>query len=117
MHAEQEALICSGPRRGKQFTYALLDDVAPPAQPLARDEALARFATRFFTSRGPATVHDLARWATLTVTDATRAAEAAAPGLRRESLDGVTHWSAPGADSLRSGRRMKWNPAARKAEA
>src|SRR5262249_39208968 len=25
-HAELDALICSGPRRGKQFTYALLDE-------------------------------------------------------------------------------------------
>ena len=25
MHAELDALICSGPRRGKQFTYALVD--------------------------------------------------------------------------------------------
>ena len=29
MHAELEAVICSGPRRGKQFTYALLDERAP----------------------------------------------------------------------------------------
>ena len=27
--AEAEGVICSGPRRGKQFTYALLDEVAP----------------------------------------------------------------------------------------
>ena len=26
MHAELEGVICSGPRRGKQFTYALLDE-------------------------------------------------------------------------------------------
>ena len=29
MHAELSGVICSGPRRGKQFTYALLDERAP----------------------------------------------------------------------------------------
>ena len=29
MHAELEGGICSGPRRGKQFTYALLAERAP----------------------------------------------------------------------------------------
>ena len=31
MHAELDGIICSGPRRGKQFTYALLDERVPPA--------------------------------------------------------------------------------------
>ena len=30
MRAELDALVVSGPRRGKQFTYALLDERAPP---------------------------------------------------------------------------------------
>ena len=34
MRAELDALICSGPRRGKQFTYALLDERAPPGRTL-----------------------------------------------------------------------------------
>ncbi len=29
MHAEIEAIICSGPRRGTQFTYALIGERAP----------------------------------------------------------------------------------------
>ena len=33
MHAELEGVICSGPRRGKQFTYALLDERAPAGKP------------------------------------------------------------------------------------
>ena len=32
MHAELDGVICSGPRRGKQFTYALLDERAPQTQ-------------------------------------------------------------------------------------
>ena len=29
MYAELEGLICSGARRGKQFTYALLEERVP----------------------------------------------------------------------------------------
>jgi len=41
MHAELEALICSGALRGKQHTYALLSERAPQAKTLTRDEALS----------------------------------------------------------------------------
>jgi hypothetical protein len=36
MHAELEAVICNGPRRGKQATYILVDEhgrSAPPGPP------------------------------------------------------------------------------------
>ena len=39
MHTELEALICSGPRRGRQFTYALLDERAPRARESNGDQA------------------------------------------------------------------------------
>ena len=38
MRAELDGVICSGARRGKQFTYALLDMRVPAAGPLDRDE-------------------------------------------------------------------------------
>ena len=41
MHAELDGLLCSGARRGKQFTYALLEERVPPAPPFTREEALA----------------------------------------------------------------------------
>lgn len=75
MHAELRGLICSGPRRGRQATYVLLDDAVPPSPPLPRAEAIARLAARYFRSRGPATVHDFAWWSGLTVTDARAGAE------------------------------------------
>lgn len=70
MFAELEAIICSGPRQGKQFTYALLDERVTQVKPLSREEALVRFAERYFTSRGPATVYDFANWSGLTMKDA-----------------------------------------------
>lgn len=81
MHAELEADICSGPRRGAQFTYALLAERAPRARTLRRDEALATLARRYFRSHGPATVHDFAWWSGLTMADARAGVAAAAePG-------------------------------------
>lgn len=79
MQAELDAVICSGARRGKQITYALLDERAPATPTVERDEALARLAARYFTTRAPATVQDFAWWSGLTVRDAKRGAEAAGP--------------------------------------
>ena len=70
MRAELDAVICSGPRRGKQFTYALLAERAPNARTLSRDEALAEITQRYFTGHGPATVRDFSWWSGLTVADA-----------------------------------------------
>jgi hypothetical protein len=70
MKAELDGIICSGARRGKQFTYVLLDERVPPAKPLTKKEALAELTTRYFTSRGPATVKDFATWSGLSVTEA-----------------------------------------------
>ncbi len=69
MHAELEGLICSGPRQGKQFTYALLEERVPPVPALTRDESLALLAKKYFSSRGPATTIDFATWSGLTITD------------------------------------------------
>ena len=93
MRAELDGLICSGSRRGEQFTYALLDArIANPSR-LERDAALAELARRYFSTRGPATVDDFAWWSGLTKADARRGAEAAASHLRHESIDGKSHWS------------------------
>src|SRR6266545_102782 len=38
MHAELDGVVCSGARRSKQFTYALLEERVPPAKVLEHDE-------------------------------------------------------------------------------
>ena len=68
MHAELEAAICSGNPKGGKQTYANFDERVPAGK-IAKDEAIRALALRFFTSRGPATVKDFARWATLKVGD------------------------------------------------
>jgi hypothetical protein len=97
MRAEQDAVVTSGPRRGKQFTYALLDERAPAGRTLARDEALATLAGRYFASHGPALPQDFAWWSGLTVSDARRGIETATPRLASVTVDGKTYWHAPGA--------------------
>jgi hypothetical protein len=69
MYAELEGLICSGPRQGRQFTYALMDERVAPAPAWPREEALAELMRRYFRSRGPATVQDASVWSGLTLGD------------------------------------------------
>lgn len=62
MSAELDGIICSGARKGKQFTYTLLEERVPPAKALKREEALVELVRRYFASRGPATLHDFIWW-------------------------------------------------------
>ncbi len=91
MHAELAGVICSGPRRGKQFTYALLADRAPPAPRLDRDQALAELARRYVRSHGPATVRDFVWWSGLSTADAKRGLTISR--ARRWEVDGLTYWT------------------------
>jgi hypothetical protein len=92
--AELDALICSGPRRGKRFTYMLLAERAPQAGSLPREEALAELTRRFYTSHGPATVDDFAWWSGLTKADVRLGIELAGSALVGETIDGVRYWRA-----------------------
>jgi hypothetical protein len=95
MHAELDGLIISGPRRGKQHTYALFVERAPTARRLDRDEALAELTRRYFTSHGPAQVQDFTWWSGLTVADVRRGLLLSGAALRSEVIDGKTYWSSP----------------------
>ncbi len=96
MHAELDSVVVSGPRRGKQFTYALLEDRVPPADRPERDEALAELARRYFTSHGPAQAQDFAWWSGLTTADARRGLALAAGALGHEVVGGISYWTSPG---------------------
>ncbi|MDQ6689630.1 MAG: winged helix DNA-binding domain-containing protein [Gemmatimonadota bacterium] len=91
MRAELDGLICSGARRGNEFTYALLEERVAKATALEREAALFELARRYFTTRGPATVDDFAWWSGLTKTDAKRGVEAAATQLEHESIEGRSY--------------------------
>jgi hypothetical protein len=91
--AELEGLICSGPRRGKDFTYALLEERVPPAPVLKGDEALAELTRRYFASHGPATIRDFAWWSGQTQTSIKRGIEILGSGLTKIEAQDHTCWS------------------------
>ncbi len=102
MHAELDGIICSGPLRGKQFTYALLEERVAPMKALSRDESLAELTSRYFASHGPATIKDFVWWSGLTVRDAKAGIAMVKPGLMQESIGGLTYWRVPGRSTSRS---------------
>ena len=91
MYAELDGLICSGPYRAKQLTYALLAERAPNTRGLPRDEALAELTRRYFRSHGPATIRDFVWWSGLTTADARRGLEM--NRAQHEVVDGLTYSS------------------------
>jgi hypothetical protein len=94
-YAELNALICSGPRKGKQFTYALLEEIVPKQRKLKRDEALAKLSLKYFTSHGPAQNRDFAWWSGLSVKDADEGINLIHPKLTQINLNGKTYWFFP----------------------
>jgi len=95
MRAELNALICSGPIRGKQHTYMLLEERVPPEPALARDEARARLAHRYFASHGPASVQDFSWWSGLTMADARAGLEAVKSSFDSTEIGGRVYWGPP----------------------
>lgn len=91
MQAELDGIVCSGPRVGNQFTYALLEERVKPVKEKTRDEALAELANRFFTSRGPALVQDFATWSGLTLKDAKAGAATLPPHFVQTRLNQLTY--------------------------
>lgn len=97
MRAELDGIVCSGAMRGKQHTYALLETRVPQAKTLSPDAALAELTTRYFTSRGPATLKDFLTWSSLTAKEGREGLALAANALQSEERDGKTYWFGAGA--------------------
>jgi hypothetical protein len=95
MCLELTADICSGVPRGKQHTYALVEERAPHAVDLSGDDAVAELTRRYFAGHGPATVKDFAWWSSLTVADVRRGLEMVDGELDSADVDGLTYHFAP----------------------
>ena len=90
--AELNGLITSGPRHGKQYTYALLEERAPKARALDRADAVAELTRRYFRSHGPAQVQDFVWWSGLTVADAREGIALAGAALDHQVIEGKDYW-------------------------
>lgn len=73
MHAELEQVLVNGVHRGKQRTYALLDERVPGAPERSEDDDLAELARRYVQARSSVTAEDLSWWSGLTLTGARHA--------------------------------------------
>jgi len=91
-HLAQEGLICVAARKGKQQTFALLDEWIPTTKILTQDEALTELAKRYFTSHAPATIQDFAWWSGLTVSEAKKSVEIIDFYLQKETIEGRSYY-------------------------
>ncbi|HEX8427037.1 winged helix DNA-binding domain-containing protein [Hymenobacter sp.] len=87
-----EGFLCFGPRQATEQTFVLLEEWVPNARNLSREESLAELAARYFTSHGPATLHDFAGWLGLPVAEARQGLEAIHASLSAEKTAGKTLW-------------------------
>jgi hypothetical protein len=89
VQASIQGRIIRGPVAGRDHAFALvrdwLPDVGPPP---ARETALGELAGRYLAGHGPASEHDLARWAGLPLGDA-RAGLRTIGEILRERPDGL----------------------------
>ncbi|MBZ2198759.1 winged helix DNA-binding domain-containing protein [Occultella gossypii] len=92
---ELHGVIVSGPMKGAQHTYLLVDEVVPPETPLDRDEAVARLVHRFYAGHGPASIKDLTRWTKLTQAEVRLGLEILGDRLERVEVDGTPLWLDP----------------------
>ena len=94
MRAELDSVICSGSLQGKKQTYALLSErVSTPIQ-FTREESLEKLARKYFTSHGPATIHDFAWWSGLSLGECRKAVEMISHDCISETIGNDTYWFA-----------------------
>ncbi|WP_346317055.1 winged helix DNA-binding domain-containing protein [Chitinophaga sp. YIM B06452] len=105
--AGMDEVICSGKRRGKEFTYALLDDYAPATKKLPPEEALSLLARRYIAGHGPATAQDLAWWSGYPVTACKAALLSHGKALHTETVQEQEYWLLPGTAPGKAATGMK----------
>lgn len=90
--AELDLIICSGPKKGKQFTYALVDEVTPQTKTISREDSLSKLAEIFFNSRGPATIKDFSKWSGLSMVDSRNGLDSVKSKLKSETIEGKEYY-------------------------
>lgn len=109
--AELDSLIVSGPRRGKQHTYALFEERVPKGRALQGRapqgiEAIVELTRRYFRSHGPAMLQDFVWWSGLRMADARTAIGLEGPNLGHQVIDGSDYWFDAASGPLRKAPRV-----------
>jgi hypothetical protein len=110
LHAELQAVVCSGTPRARQQTYALVDERAPRSAWRDRDEALKRLAARYFQSHGPATIRDFRWWSGLDAASAARALGAMGRDVERIDAGGRAYFAVGAPARMRGGTAQFVHP-------
>jgi Winged helix DNA-binding domain len=92
MNAEVDAIVCNGKMRGKEQTYALMDEKIPKGLVFTREEAIVALAERYFTSHAPATLPDFQWWSGLPMSDARKGLESVKSNLISYENAGKTYF-------------------------
>jgi hypothetical protein len=93
MNAELDGLVCNGRMKGKQITYALLEErVDRPKTKLTKEEGLTKLALRYFESHGPATALDFSWWSGFPPTICQKTINALELQLSRITIDNQQYW-------------------------
>ncbi|MES2655225.1 MAG: winged helix DNA-binding domain-containing protein [Bacteroidota bacterium] len=92
MYAELKGIVCNGPKKDKQQTYLLLDELVTNDTSLNREESLGKLAKRYFVSHGPATLQDFIWWSGLGVKDARLGLESIKHELLYEKIEEQEYW-------------------------
>lgn len=88
----QIGLLCLGPPLGAAQAIVLADEWISAPRVLERHEALGEFVLRYFSSHGPATIKDFARWSKLTIDEAKTGIAVVADRLTEFDVDSVSYW-------------------------
>lgn len=93
MNAELSGLVCNGKMKGRQITYALLEErVSKPKTRLTQEEGLAKLMQRYFESRGPATLADFSKWSGFSSTVCKPIINAIKLHLNCSTIDNQQYW-------------------------
>lgn len=91
MRAEIEGIIANGTIIDGKQTYALLAERVSNIKTMQRNEAVLELGRRYFTSHGPATLHDFVWWSGLPVKDCRWAVEELKNSFNSAKIDEETY--------------------------
>jgi hypothetical protein len=106
-HLARTGAICLGPTVDGEQLFVLVEEWIPAPSQFQGPEALAELARRYFLGHGPATVHDLARWAGLGLRNARAGLAAVRDQLASLEVDGVEYLMDPATPELLAAHRAE----------